>query len=158
MNYTTVTLTAIKEGDTVVLLDSRGVAITRVETERCGKASGKALRRREWHQWAVRAINYDPVRRWGSQDDPWYRKVGMWIQCHRRRVKYARRRNEGRYRHEAYSDTDWSDAIRRMMSASRHRVRSADRGEWDTWSQTVTSNANRRWRERRGAKGPATLG
>lgn len=156
--YTTVKLTAIQDGDSILLLDNRGVAITRIEADRCGTAPRKAIRRREWQKWAARVLNYDPVRRQALLSDPWDRKIGMWIQCHKRRVKYAKRRREGRHRHEAFSDAEWSDAIRRMMSALRHRVRSADRGEWDTWSETVTSNANRRWRERRRTKGTAPLG
>jgi hypothetical protein len=140
MKVVRVTLTAIRKGGKLLLLDSSGERVASIavdRAERCGK--GKA----EWSEWARRQITLANKREAVASrvSDPWERKIGNWLVSVRLRKRDRLRQRKPR--HSLRSTTEWNDAIKRMYFEHKNASRRAN--EWQTWADQTAKNTNRRF-------------
>jgi hypothetical protein len=144
----TVTLSAILEGDKVVILDSHGSRRGTIETEFAKELTHEqkeSLELQKQWQFAFAGMMVGMTNRAKRLlQDPWSKKIGVWQKslCWRRN----RRREPAKAVSTCYSSVSrptWERAAICLLAQYNNRLhesRMRNGNQWRLWSQTVAGN------------------
>lgn len=138
MRFVRVSLTAVKIGNRLVLLDALGQRLCKT-TPNLAKRCGAKLAR--WMIWANRSLARLDDRTKRATRTEWDKRIDNWIiidKLRRRDLKRPRRTRQGNR-----NTTEWKDAITRLWFEHHNAARRSDK--WRTWADQTAKNQGRRF-------------
>lgn len=145
MNICMVTVPALVDGDTLVIVSESGKHLSRLirfdEVREC--PDPVMFTHPEWLKAVARMRQRLENATQRLFADEWTRKAHTWAASLRRRRR-DERRVKSRRRGEGYRSATWDQAARRLWTQAHNRFRHHQRTDWQRWSITVANNHNKR--------------
>lgn len=143
MRIVRVTLTAIEDGDTLVLLDGRGRWVRRLSPEKATRCTKRHANRAIWKIWARQSLKLlrANLNNHARKQDLWGRRIQNWIISIRLRKRDRLRPRKPR--HEPRQTREWIDALKRMWFEHNNAARRT--GKWSSWAYNTAKNSGRRY-------------